>query len=122
MEQSLSTQEAVSQPEITRISLRQRIVQFPLTRIVLGMGVVVFAALIGGYGALTLFEEVFGLAPQDSVLAGFTVQFTAVLAMVVAYAGYVRFVEARPVDELSREGAIREFDLGAILGSALFAL
>lgn len=94
------------------------VVRFPLTRILLGAAAVIGALLLtralieGAY-------EVLGLGP-----GGFF-SIPAVMAVVVAvslaYAGYVRLVERRAVTELSREGAFPEAGAGLLVGFSLLA-
>jgi membrane protease YdiL (CAAX protease family) len=96
-----------------------RILRFPLTRII-------FAALSVGL-ALVLAGKLTGLVakPPPSGVGPVNLYplFQAgmmVLAADLSYRGYVRIVEWRPVEELSRRGAAREFGVGVILGSMLF--
>lgn len=90
-----------------------KIIQFPLTRIILAL-VIVAAAMIavqivvnGGAGSM----------PAGGRMWLFVV--TAVVAVHFAYVGYVRLIERRPVSELSFDAAGRELGLGALLAFAL---
>lgn len=93
-----------------------RIVQFPLTRIILALVAVGVAVFL-----VQLAIRTFG-----SGLPAPARQWIAVVAVVVAahlaYVGYVRAVERRPVTELSTQGAAVELGLGALLGAGLMTV
>jgi membrane protease YdiL (CAAX protease family) len=96
-----------------------RILRFPLTRI--------FVAAFSVGLALVLATKWIGAVAEPPLSVGGPLDLyplfqavMTVLAADLAYRGYVRIVEWRPVQELSRRGAAREFGLGAILGSMLF--
>jgi membrane protease YdiL (CAAX protease family) len=96
-----------------------RILHFPLTRIILA------ALLIGVAVGLTgnVTRIVAKRLPPGTGLSNVYRLFQAamiVLASDLAYRGYVRVVERRPVAELSPRAAVREFGLGVILGFMLF--
>jgi hypothetical protein len=90
-----------------------RVVQFPLTRIILALALIALVLIAVG-SALN------ALGPGGSAgtrrLVGTVV---AVLAAHLAYVGYVRAVERRPVRELSAEGAPAELGLGASIGAGV---
>jgi uncharacterized protein len=86
-----------------------RVLQFPLTRLLLGFVILAAATLGARWTAQTL-----ELLPTASVLL-------AIVAIVGAYVGFVRLVERRPVIELGRAGAVRDVARGLALGVALFA-
>lgn len=99
-------------------SLGNRILQFGLTRIVLGVvtivGVGVLTNLIvpGLYGALG-----FDVPGQDSL----HYVIPLVIAVHFAYVGFVRLVERRRAEELSGKGAVRETGAGIAVGAGLLA-
>ena len=76
-----------------------RAVRFPLTRIVLGTAAVFGALLITRAGIDWLYE-VLDLGPVR--LFSIQAVAAAILAVSLAYVWYVRLVEPRTVDELSR--------------------
>jgi len=102
-------------------SIVGRIVRFPLTRIVIATAVVFAAALVPGL-LWPFFTGHRGFADGQSGL-GFSWLSTAavILAVDLAYRGYVRLVERRPADELGPRGAFAELGWGAALGVALIA-
>ena len=97
-------------------SLRDRILQFGPTRIVLAtlaiMAAAVLAQLFTGFVLVPL-----GLASagQDSLVYVILL----VIAVHFAYRGYVRVVERRRADELSGTGAVRETGAGIAVGAGL---
>ena len=95
-----------------------RVVRFPLTRIVLGTSAVV-GALLFTRAVIEGLYKVLDLGP----VRFFSIQavVAAILAISLAYAWYVRLVERRTVDELSRRGALREAGAGALVGFSLLA-
>jgi membrane protease YdiL (CAAX protease family) len=109
---------------VTPLSLRSivgRIVRFPLTRIVIATVVVIAAASAPG-PLWSYFTGNPDFADGQGGL-GFSVIATAavILAVDLAYRGYVRLVERRPADELGLRGALAELGWGAALGAALIA-
>jgi membrane protease YdiL (CAAX protease family) len=94
------------------VSWQRRIVQFPLTRIVLALFIVILAVL-----AAQLIVAAFplGLAWREALSAGMTV-----LVSCGAYNAYVRFVERRDPTELALTGALKEFGSGVLVGALLF--
>ena len=96
----------------------QRILQFGLTRIVLGVvtivgvGIVTNLIVLGLYGALG-----FDVPGQDSL----HYVIPLVIAVHFAYVGFVRLVERRRAEELSGKGAVRETGAGIAVGAGLLA-
>ena len=90
-----------------------RILQFPLTRLLL-LGGPIFLMM----GVSNGFMKLFAATPLKSaaVAAGM-----ATLALAV-YVGFVRFVERRPVSELSLSRMGRELGLGLLIGAGLYTL
>ncbi len=94
------------------------VIRFPLTRIILGTAAV-FGALLITRALIEGLYERFDLGP----VRFFSIQAVAaaVLGVSLAYVWYVRFVERRPVDELSRQGALAETGAGLLVGFSLLA-
>ncbi len=90
-----------------------RVLQFPLIRLILLGGPVFF--MMGVSNGLRIY---FSGAPLKSaaVAAGM-----AALALAV-YVAFVRFVERRPVSELSLPGMGRELGIGLLIGAGLYTL
>ena len=95
-----------------------RILQFGLTRIVLGVvtivgvGILTNLIVLGLYGALG-----FDVPGQDSL----HYVIPLVIAVHFAYRGFVRLVERRRAEELSGKGAVRETGAGIAVGAGLLA-
>jgi membrane protease YdiL (CAAX protease family) len=87
-----------------------RVMQFPLTRIVLGVLFVVPAAVLPQVAA-----HAAGVHPWAGRLV-------AIAAAWAAYVVFVRLVEQRPVSELGAAGAAAEAGLGTAAGALLFGL
>ncbi len=90
-----------------------RLLRFPLTRLIL-LGGSVFLMM----GISSGFMQALAGAPLKSAaaVAGMTA-----LALAV-YVGFVRFVERRPVNELSLPGMGRELGIGMLVGAGLYTL
>jgi membrane protease YdiL (CAAX protease family) len=84
-----------------------RFLQFPLTRLVIGL-----VAVIGATTLVQLAADALQLRPEVGALL-------ATAAMVITYVVFVRLVERRPVAELARARA-GGFLPGVILGAVLF--
>ena len=95
-----------------------RVIRFPLTRIILGAAAV-FGALLITRALIEGLYEGLDLGP----VRFFSIQAVAaaVLGVSLAYIWYVRLVERRPVDELSRQGALSETGAGLLVGFSLLA-
>ena len=99
-------------------TLAGRVIQFGLTRIVLGVLVISATAflvqlIVGGLLGAP------GLGTPDE----FTLRLVVPLVIAVhfAYIGFVRLVERRPASELSGKGAVRETGAGVAVGAGLQA-
>lgn len=91
--------------------LWQRVLQFPITRLIVLGAVVVF--LMGtNNGFMVQFKE----TPLLSIAITLAM---AGIALAV-YVAYGRLVERRPVDELSLPGMGREWATGAVIGAGLY--
>jgi uncharacterized protein len=95
----------------TWVDTLRRVVYFAPVRLVLGF---VWMVLVLGV------SETVALAPANPALALVGALVVAVVAL-LAYAGFVRLVERRPVSELSLAGAAGELGRGALLGLLLFS-
>jgi membrane protease YdiL (CAAX protease family) len=118
----------------TAASWWQRVLGFPLTRLLLA-AVVVLAALVAGdiftrrfisplVGAALALASLQGppaLARICFALAPLAAAVPPLIAMDLCYRLFVRGVEHRRPVELSGHGAVREAAWGALLGAALFA-
>ena len=95
-----------------------RVVRFPLTRIVFGTAAVFGALLI----TRALIDWLYGVLDLGPVRL-FSIQavVAAILAVSLAYVWYVRLVERRAVHELSRAAALREAGAGTLVGFSLLA-
>jgi uncharacterized protein len=99
-----------SSPE-AKPALWLRILQFPLTRlIVLGFSILYMMGLSNGFMAF------FKGDPLKSIAAVVGMA-TAALAVFV---GWARFIERRPVSELSLSGAGKEWGMGLLIGAGLY--
>ncbi len=88
-----------------------RILQFPLTRlIVLGLVILHMMSLSNGFMAYLKGD------PLKSIAA---VVVMAAAALTV-YVGWARFIERRPADELSLSGAGKEWGMGLLIGAGLY--
>lgn len=90
-----------------------RIIQFPLTRIILALVAVGVALFV-----VSLALEAWGSGLPAAVRLWLSVVLAVAVAHLV-YVGYVRLVERRPVLELTIDGAATELGLGALLGAGL---
>ena len=88
-----------------------RILQFPLTRLILLGGPVFFMMGVSN-GLMKNFKG----APLKSISAAAGM---AALAVAV-YVGFARFIERRPVSELSLPSAGREWVIGLLIGAGLY--
>lgn len=104
-----------SHPSAAR-DLAWRVLQFPLTRIVVAAAMVLAAM----FGAGWLVRVVLHAFSPRSAASQLVLLVPVLAAATAAYTLYVHRVERRPVTELSLRGAARELAAGALLGSGLF--
>ncbi|MFY8115898.1 MAG: CPBP family intramembrane glutamic endopeptidase [Rhabdaerophilum sp.] len=95
------------------LPLWQRILRFPLTRLLLLGGIILMIMAISG-------DNLIRQAGRPLSSIGVTIGLAG-LALAI-YAGYARFIEGRPARELSLPGAGREWATGAIVGACLYSL
>ncbi|WP_137158311.1 CPBP family intramembrane glutamic endopeptidase [Rhizobium sp. FKL33] len=100
----------MSEAMIAATPLWLRVLQFPVTRIILLGGIIFYMMMLNNTFMLALKET-----PVLSILATLGM---GLVAMAV-YAGWARFVERRAVGELSLAGAGREWATGAAIGAGL---
>ncbi len=96
-----------------------RIIQFPLTRIILGLIFIGVGSLIVVLPSSILLGLAVTASPstfRENVAVG-----VLLLIMLLSYALYVRIVERRPVSELAL-GHLREVLVGLLIGTAIFSL
>ncbi len=89
-----------------------RILQFPLTRLVV-LGAIIFFTMTTNNGFMVQFRE----TPAISIAVTIGM---ALFGMAIYYA-WGRFIERREVTELSLPGSGREWAMGALIGAALYA-
>jgi membrane protease YdiL (CAAX protease family) len=116
------------------VSCQRRIIQFPVTRLVLALLVVILSVLLAQLivallpfdgetdwaGRVRLTQPIvtslpFGLALQALLSAGITVLFSY-----GAFYAYVHFIERRDFTELAPAGALKELGSGMLVGALLF--
>ncbi len=94
-------------------ALWMRVLQFPLTRLIL-LGGILFVIM----GVSSGFVKQFSGAPLKSAAVA-----AAMAALAIAvYVGFVRFIERRPVSELSPTGMGRDLGIGIFVGTGLYTL
>lgn len=103
----------MSEPSSPASPLWLRVLQFPLTRLLLlGSVILHMMGLSNGYMEKFKGDTVASLAAVLCLAA----------AAVAIYVAYARFVERRPADELSLSGAGREWGIGLLVGAGLYAV
>jgi uncharacterized protein len=95
-----------------------KVIRFPLTRMALAILFVGVAIGVAQF-IIGLLGTAFSLQSSPVAIVSILI---ASLAVLGAYWAYVRWVEQRPVTELSGAGALREFSIGALVGLGLFAI
>jgi membrane protease YdiL (CAAX protease family) len=96
-----------------------KIVQFPVVRIVVAV-LCVGIGLIVGQTILNLLRST--LSITNTGLANLLALILIMPATYIAYWLYVRFVEKREMTELGGANAVQEFGLGSLVGLGLFSL
>jgi membrane protease YdiL (CAAX protease family) len=95
------------------LSTIRAILRFPLIRVPLLGGI-----LFVGMGISNGFMETYG----DSTLTALALVLLMVVLALAVYWAFVRFVENRPVSELSTAGGGAEFAMGLLLGFGLYSV
>jgi membrane protease YdiL (CAAX protease family) len=98
--------------------MMNKVLQFPLVRIVMAVLLVGIGLLIG-QTLLSLLRSAFSI--KDLGAANVLAFILITPLAYVAYWVYVRYVEKRVMTELGSQGAAREFGRGALLGFGLFS-
>lgn len=92
-----------------------KILRFPLTRLVLGVVLVVVAQEVGKIvvaAPLGVFLHLMGIGPiGDNPFVRLLLEIAGVLGVLLAYFAFVRIVEKRPVYELSLSQVAQQFVL-----------
>ena len=97
---------------MARFKAFRTFIRFPLIRIVLA-SIAVVAAFVAA-------QKIAGLLPLERMGRALAAALICIPAVYGAYYAYVRFVEQRPLFELSRRDALKELGLGALIGMLLF--
>lgn len=90
-----------------------RILESPLTRLML-LGFIIFFLMVVNNIIMVRLKD-------DSLLTIVSTVAMAGLAVAI-YTAYGRFIERRPVDELSLPGMAREWAIGALVGAGLYTM
>jgi membrane protease YdiL (CAAX protease family) len=99
-------------------SIRQKILYYPLTKIIIGF---IVCGVVVGLGK-TLIEKALELTNLDKDLRSFIAGiFTAILA-IISYKYLFKFYEKREITEVSTNRIIKNLSLGIILGAVLQSL
>lgn len=88
-----------------------RVVQFPLTRLIV-LGAVVLSLMSWTEGRIQAFK--------DNPLIGVAIAIVMALVVMAIYVAWGKFIERREVSELSLPGAGREWVIGALIGAGLY--
>ncbi|MBI4675805.1 MAG: CPBP family intramembrane metalloprotease [Chloroflexi bacterium] len=100
-------------------TLARRILQFPVTRIVIAFLAVVIATILVQFGMTWLGQPLgIGTAGWYEVLSSVLV----VVVVYVVYRLYVRVIEKRAATELDMRGALQELGAGILFGAVLFTI
>jgi membrane protease YdiL (CAAX protease family) len=89
-----------------------RILQFPMTRLIVLGGIVLF---------MMAWTDGLMEAVEDSPWIAVATAIAMALVVIAVYAGWGKFIERREVTELSLPGAGREWATGGLVGAALYA-
>ncbi len=89
-----------------------RVLQFPLTRLIVLGGIVFY---------MMAWTEEKIIAFKDSPVTRVVIAIALSLGIMVFYVAWGKLIERREVSELSLPGAGREFAIGALIGTALYA-
>jgi membrane protease YdiL (CAAX protease family) len=104
-------------PQDSKPGLLKRIIQFPVTRIILGTLFVLIPLVTVNQLFKHLLAEEGKLAPPLSILMFVLMTILSVLS----YYAYVHWIEKRRLMELARTGALKELGIGCTIGFSLMA-
>jgi membrane protease YdiL (CAAX protease family) len=107
-------------PQDPKKSRMKRIIQFPVSRMIIGVAFVM-GAMISGNIVVVLIRRLISDAekPSDPWMVLLFVVMT--LMSIWGYYTYVRLIEKRQLIELSRTGALKELGIGCTIGFGLMA-
>ncbi len=98
-------------------ALLWRIVRFPLIRVIFGFVAVLLPVTLYQAGLIGIFGDL------KSKTTLFQLAIVPLCALVLlTYWGFVRLIERRPVSELGKAGAVREWAAGLGIGSLMFCM
>jgi membrane protease YdiL (CAAX protease family) len=100
------------QEALTARPLWLRILQFPMTRLIVLGGIVLF---------MMAWSEGLIQAVEDSPWIAVATAIAMALVVIAVYVGWGKFIERREVTELSLPGAGREWAIGGLAGAGLYA-
>lgn len=96
-----------------------KIIQFPLVRIIIAILFVVIGITVG-QTILNLLRSAFSIT--NTGLANLLAFFLVIPLVYLAYWMYVHYVEKRDLTELGFSNALQEFGIGSLVGFGLFSL
>jgi hypothetical protein len=96
----------------------RKIVIHPVSRMIIGL-VFVFGSVILFQVTVQVIKQTFYGAGKLPLYAGILVYSVMTILVILAYFVFVRWVERRPLRELSKPGAVKELGLGAAIGFIL---
>ncbi len=105
--------DAIRETHYATLPLWLRILQFPLTRLILLGGTILVMMGVN--------ENFMGQFKARPVMAIATTVALAAITLAI-YLGYARFIERRSASELSLPGVGREWATGAVIGAGLYTL
>ncbi len=96
----------------------QRVLHFPLTKIIIGLVVCGGAA----WAAQFLIDKLLGLTNLNEDIKSLLVGLSVAIASILSYIYLFRYYEKREITEFSRKGIVRNLGLGFALGVVLQSL
>ncbi len=99
-------------------NIRQKIIHFPLTKIIIGL---VVCGVIVGVGQ-TLIQKALELTSIDKDLKNLISGLFTALLVVLTYTYLFKFYEKREISEFSKKGIIKNLSIGIVLGIILQSL